>query len=246
MPRHRHPLAVHVREGLGVVPEAELLKHGIARVVIAVFQKPVGEMGAAMPAEVGIVQIQGRFRNADGTYANDEMTANACAVYFGIDDSPALIDHLAAQLRANSHKADFGIIGAKTIPRVLAANGYAADAFKCFIQPEFPGWGNWIARGATSLWENWDGTGSQTHVMYGDFPAWCFNFLAGIRIMEPGFKSVMIAPADVPEAGNYTFSFRTPYGEITTERTGSTFRCHVPEAIKCTLAIPETMSAEKI
>ena len=50
------------------------------------------------------------FRNADGTYAGDEWTASACAVHFGLDDSPALVRHLLEQVRDNGHKADFGML----------------------------------------------------------------------------------------------------------------------------------------
>ena len=179
-----------------------------------------------------------KFRNADGTYAKDEMTANACALYFGIDNSPALAAHLVQQVRDNAHKTDFGIVGAKTVPRVLAEYGYAADAFKLYTQTEFPGWGNWIIRGATTLWEQWDGSGSQTHIMFGDFVAWCFIYLAGIKLLEPGFKKIAVAPADVPEAGDYTFSYRTPYGEITVSRINGEFSCSVPEEIEYTVTMP--------
>ena len=183
------------------------------------------------------------FRNADGSYAKDEWTANACALYFKLDDSPALAEHLAQQVRNNDHKADFGIVGAKLIPRILAEYGYAADAFKLYTQTEFPGWGNWIARGATSLWETWHGNGSQTHIMFGDFAAWCFRYLAGITIIAPGFKKVLLSPADIPEAGDFAFEYNTPHGKIIIEKCGNIFRYSIPENIDLTLNIPENWSS---
>ncbi len=185
------------------------------------------------------------FRNADGSYAKDEWTANACALYFKLDESPALAGHLVQQVRANDHKADFGIIGAKLVPRVLAEYGYATDAFKLYTQPEYPGWGNWIKKGATSLWETWHGNGSQTHVMFGDFPAWCFRYLAGITIPEYGFGKIILAPQDVPEAGDFAFAYNTSYGRIAVEKRGNVFRYSVPEDIELNLDIQETWSSER-
>lgn len=183
-------------------------------------------------------------RNADGTYAKDEMTANACALYFKLDESPALAAHLAEQVRSNDHKADFGIIGAKMVPRVLADHGYGKEAFKVYTQTAFPGWGNWIIRGATTLWERWDGTYSQTHIMFGDFTAWCFNYLAGIKCLAPGFSRVLISPLDVPEAGNYSFSYRTPHGKIRVSRKNDTISCSVPESIDCMIDLPPGLVLE--
>ena len=107
-----------------------------------------------------------------------------------------------------------------------------------YTQTEYPGWGNWIARGATTLWERWNGADSLTHVMFGDFTAWCFQYLAGIRILEPGFRKIRIAPADIPEAGNFRFRYRAPAGEILVEKNGLDFHCEIPAGIGCTLELP--------
>ena len=185
------------------------------------------------------------YHNNDGTYAKNEMTANACMLYFKLDDSPLLAEHLLNQVRANEHKADFGILGAKVIPRVLAEYGYIEDAFKIYTQTEYPGWGYWLAQGATSLWERWDGSSSQNHIMFGDFNAWCFSYLAGIKIKEYGFKSISLNPADIPQVENYSFSYQTVYGRISIRKEGKKFYWHVPDEINCELNIPESCTAEK-
>lgn len=185
------------------------------------------------------------FRNADGTYAKDEWTANACAIYFGFDQSPALVKHLLAQVRANKHKADFGIVGAKIVPRVLANYGYGVDAFKLYTQTQFPGWGHWIEQGATTLWENWNGSGSQFHIMYGDFTAWSFEYLAGIKLLAHGFKKIAITPADIPEAGDFRFSYKTPFGKIICEKNGNCFCYHIPEGIEADVKFPADWHTER-
>jgi alpha-L-rhamnosidase len=186
------------------------------------------------------------FRNEDGTYGKDEWTANGCALYFGFENSPKLAQHLVEQVRANNHKADFGIVGAKIVPRVLATYNYAIDAWKLYTQTEFPGWGYWIKEGATSLWEHWKGSGSQFHIMYGDFTAWCFEYLAGIKILAPGFKEIELAPKFVGNAGNCKFSYKTPFGPISIEIKNNTYFYSVPKAIKLKLNIPKEFHIEAL
>ena len=185
------------------------------------------------------------FRNSDGTYVSNGMTATATAIYYGFDDSPALVEHLRDLARKANYKAEFGCNGAKVVPRVLAESGHADEAFRMFAQTEFPGWGNWILRGATTLWEAWDGRDSQTHVMHGDITAWCYRYLAGFRIAEPGFKKMILAPQDVPEAGNFSFTHLTPFGEIKAEKIGDLYRYHIPEEIGLTVELPPHWTAER-
>ena len=39
-------------------------------------------------------------------------------------------------------------------------------------QTTYPGWGEWVARGATTMWETWTGDSSRNHHMYSDVDAW--------------------------------------------------------------------------
>ena len=134
-------------------------------------------------------RIREAFRKAffkeDGIVGDDTWTALGCAVFFGFADeaeAPVIAKRLVEKVRANEHKVDFGILGAKYVPHVLAWHGYADDALKLFTQPEYPGWGNWVKLGATTLWETWSGLWSRNHIMFGDIPNWCMEHLGGIRL----------------------------------------------------------------
>ena len=134
-----------------------------------------------------------KFYKGNGIYAEGEQTAMGCALYQGLVDESLkteVVERLADAVEAAGVKPDFGILGAKYIPRVLADNGHAELAFKLITQPEFPGWVNWLNQGATTLWEFWDGAGSQNHIMFGDISAWFYQYLAGIvpDAAKPGFK----------------------------------------------------------
>ena len=63
--------------------------------------------------------------------------------------------HNIIELRVRSLS---GIIGTKYLFRSLSLHGRADIAWAVASTPEFPGYGWMIEQGATSLWENWQGT----------------------------------------------------------------------------------------
>jgi alpha-L-rhamnosidase len=79
-------------------------------------------------------------------------------------------------------------------------------------QKDLPSWGYWIEQGATTLWEQWNGTESRNHIMFGDVSAWFYKALAGINgdPAAPGFKHFFIRPQPV---GDLTFA-RAAYDSI--------------------------------
>ena len=61
---------------------------------------------------------------------------------------------------------------------------------------DFPSFGNMIANGATTIWEEWDGDNSQIHNTMISVGLWFTEGLAGIRYdeREPGFQHFIAAP----------------------------------------------------
>ncbi len=140
-----------------------------------------------------------RFYRGDGRYDNGSTTAQGCALYQSLvedGERGLVVQRLVEAVEASGVTSDFGILGAKYVPRALADNGHMDLAFRQLIQPEFPGWVHWLKQGATTLWESWDGRASRNHIMFGDISAWCFHYLAGIRpdAEQPGFRHVRIQP----------------------------------------------------
>lgn len=132
--------------------------------------------------------LQQTFLHADGNWADGSLTARAVAAYFQISANPQSdAGALAQAVREDQYRANFGIIGAKFVPRVLAEYGYIDDALALFLQQEYPGWGYCLKQGAVSLWENWQGTSSQNHIMFGDCSAWMYEYLAGFK---PGLAEI--------------------------------------------------------
>lgn len=204
-------------------------------VTVAKCAELLGRDGDAAELRALAAEIREAFNKAfyhgGGTYAKGEPTALALALEFGLcpeKERSAVAAKLAGHMENRRCRADFGIVGAKFVPRALAANGYADTACRILTQPDFPGWVHWLSRGATGLWENWDGQASRNHIMFGDIAAWMMQYLAGIVPDEkhPGFSEVTLRPLPAAGVDRVKASHRAPSGQISVEweRDGGEFR----------------------
>ncbi|HMP76097.1 MAG TPA: family 78 glycoside hydrolase catalytic domain [Kiritimatiellia bacterium] len=172
-----------------------------------------------------------RFHRGDGRYDNGSVTAQSCALYQGLVEEglrASAARRLAEAVEASGVTADFGILGAKYTLRALAENGFEELAFRLITQPAYPGWACWLAQGATTLWENWNGADSRNHIMFGDISAWFIHYLGGIRPdpEQPGFKRVIFRPCFVGGLSSVEATHRSPHGLIRSgwKREGKTIR----------------------
>lgn len=160
-----------------------------------------------------------KYYRGDGMWASGVMTALAAPLFFGIaeKDQEKTAALLVKTVRQNDAKIDFGMLGAKYVPRVLCEYGYGADAYNILTQEEFPGWGYLVKQNATTLWEDWSGKNSQNHILFGDVSAWMYEFPGGISpdINEPGFKRVILRPVFIPQLEWVNVRFASVAGEIT-------------------------------
>jgi len=191
--------------------------------------------------------LNSNYYHGDGLYANGEMTALGCALYQGFveeSERDAVVCKLVEAVEANECMPDFGILGAKYVPRALADNGRVDIAFRLISQPEFPGWIHWIKQGATTLWEDWSGESSRNHIMFGDVSAWMYQYLAGIlpNSENPGFKHVLLEPHIVEGLDWVKSSYRSPKGVIKSEwlRKGDSieFVFELPVGVNGSLVLP--------
>ena len=58
-------------------------------------------------------------------------------------------------------------------------------------------------KGATTLWEDWDGANSHNHPMFDGCLKALWKCFLEIIPTEPGYKKVKISPCDIPELGNF-------------------------------------------
>ncbi|MEI8037109.1 MAG: glycoside hydrolase family 78 protein [Verrucomicrobiota bacterium] len=152
-------------------------------------------------------------------YDNGSQTALSCALYQGLvapaNQARVLANLVAAVEKADNH-VDTGILGTKYLLNALLENGRADVAYRMVAQNDQPGWGWWLAQGATTLWEQWSGAESRNHIMFGDVSAWFYKALAGIQPdpLAPGFKHFLISPQVVGDLTAASGSYDSIRGRI--------------------------------
>ena len=108
----------------------------------------------------------------------------------------------------------------------------------------FPGWGWWVAQGATTLWGNWDGKSSRNHHMFSTVSSWLYHNLGGIRPQQakPGFHRFWLEPRPCAGAASVCCSHETPYGRIESSWTNKdgifTWEITVPPGTAADVILP--------
>lgn len=188
------------------------------------------------------------FYRGNGVYGNGEPTSMGGALANGLvplSEQPTVLRQLIAALEANHCKADFGILGAKWIPRALAEHGHADLAYRVITQPEYPGWVHWLRQGATTLWETWQGDTSRNHIMFGDIAAWMFQYVAGLApdAEHPGFRHFFVRPNPVGDLTWARASRQLATGKIEvawqTQPGRFQLSVDVPEGTRATVMLPD-------
>ena len=77
---------------------------------------------------------------------------------------------------------------------------------------EAPGWLYEVKTGATTIWEDWEGTVSRNHYSPGAVCQWLFDTVAGIRI--GGENHFVIAPVPGGTLSYAEASYRSLYGKV--------------------------------
>jgi alpha-L-rhamnosidase len=67
------------------------------------------------------------------------------------------VTKLVAKVAASGGHLTVGFLGVENLLPVLPDNGRADIAYQILLQPSYPGWGYMLSRGATTIWERWDG-----------------------------------------------------------------------------------------
>jgi alpha-L-rhamnosidase len=150
-------------------------------------------------------------------------------------------------LSDNGGHLDTGFLGTSMLFDVLSEFDRDDVAFTVMNQRTFPGYGYWIGRGATTLWETWTGLPgrhSQNHPALGGGVAWLYEGLAGLRPdpVGPGFERVIIRPAPVGDVTECRYSLETSRGTFRVEWTKKdgrlTLDVAVPPNASATVLVP--------
>ena len=122
--------------------------------------------------------------------------------------------------RAGGHLAT-GFLSTGYLLPVLAETGHLDLAYELLRQDTAPSWLTMVDRGATTMWEDWDGVdsrgvprGSLNHYSKGAVATFLHRYVAGLRPAKPGYRAFEVRPR--PGGGISWASARHvgPFGQI--------------------------------
>ena len=105
---------------------------------------------------------------------------------------------------------DVGVLGSLYLIEELLKEGRSDLIYLMATRNTWPGWGNMLALGATTLWEHWLPGDSSIHGSFLSIGAWFLQGTGGIRLDEsaPGFRRFAVDPAII-EGLTHASAWRT-------------------------------------
>ena len=200
--------------------------------------------------------FQREFVTPRGRVTSDTQTSYVLALSFDLipeDLRSTAAQRLARDVRERGHLTT-GFLGTPDLTHVLSEHGYTDLAFNLLFRTEYPSWLYPVTRGATTVWERWDGIkpdgsfqnpgmNSFNHYAYGAVGEWVYQNVAGIQPVEPGYKQIRIAPHPGDTLTHARGVLETNYGRVESSwsRSDGQFRLDVtiPANTKATVHLPD-------
>ncbi len=172
-----------------------------------------------------------KFTNENGLLTENTQTAYTLALFFDMtDNKKQLTDKLCNLIKKNNMFITTGFVGTPYICHTLSENGYTNTAYDIVLQKEYPSWLYSVSKGATTIWEHWDGIkpdgsfwsdemNSFNHYAYGSVADWLYTKSAGINYdeNEPAYKHIIFKPMPDKRFGYVKSKLKTMYGTIKSE-----------------------------
>ncbi|HSO88454.1 MAG TPA: alpha-L-rhamnosidase C-terminal domain-containing protein, partial [Draconibacterium sp.] len=187
----------------------------------------------------------------NGTYG--KAGGNIFALKMGVpaNQYEKVVASLKNDIKANDGHLDTGIFGTQFFFEVLTENGMHDLAYEALNKRTQPGFGWWIEQGATTTWEQWDGSNSRNHPMFGGSLVWFYRKLAGMNAdpNEPGYKHIVFKPQPAGDLTYTKYYNQTSYGEagIHWKKENGRFSMQVTVPVGCwaTVYVP-VMEGKKV
>ena len=163
-----------------------------------------------------------RFACTDnGVIRSERQCEYVRPIAFGLldgEEAQAAADALNGLVVKNGYHLNTGFLSTPDLCRVLAENGHTDTAYRLLLQDDCPGWLYEVKKGATTIWETWDGVrpdgtvhDSLNHYSYGAISGWLFDGVCGIVLRE---GRLSIRPRPDRSLGFAKAEWRSPLGVI--------------------------------
>ncbi len=196
---------------------------------------------------------QAEYLGADGSLTPDTQANHVRALAFDLVPAelrPAVADRLVELIRKADTHLGTGFLATPYLLPVLADTGHLDVAYELLRQDSEPGWLVMVDRGATTVWERWDGVSadgvpheSLNHYSKGAVVSFLHRYTAGIELVEPAYRRFRVQPRP---GGGLTWAeaaHESPYGRIESSwriQDGELrLRVAVPAGTEATVVLPD-------
>ncbi|HTQ92861.1 MAG TPA: family 78 glycoside hydrolase catalytic domain [Streptosporangiaceae bacterium] len=192
------------------------------------------------------------FLRPDGTLAVPTQAAHVRALAFGLvpGELRAAVANRLVELvgEAGGHLAT-GFLSTGYLLPVLADTGHLGTAYELLLQDTPPSWLTMIDRGATTMWEDWEGVDehgvphmSLNHYSKGAVASFLHRYVAGLRPTGPGYRTFEVRPRPGGGITWATARHVSPFGPIEAAWSigGKTMELdvHVPPGTTAAVVLP--------
>ncbi len=195
------------------------------------------------------------FITPTGRLAVRTQTAYALTLHFELAEEEhraRMARDLVALIQESDGHLTTGFVGTPYLCLALSEAGYHDVAGQVFLKSDYPGWLYPITKGATTMWEHWDGIkpdgsfwsrdmNSFNHYAYGSIGEWMMRALAGIDMAEPGYRQLLLHPRPIEGLSFVRAWQMTPAGrtrcEWRLEDGQATVTCRVPVGLTAVLVL---------
>jgi alpha-L-rhamnosidase len=222
----------------------------MARIATALGMKDDASKYAAMAQKTAEAFHQKFYDSGKGSYG--PVGGDVFALVMGVPSErlAPVRKALAANMQANNGHLDTGIFGTGFLFETLCDHGLNELAYRALDKRTQPSFGWWLEQGLTTTGEEWDGTNSRNHPMFGGGLSWLYRRLAGVETEEaaPGFRRIRIQPRLLDGISHASYATRTPYGELSVaweKQAGNlTLKIIVPVGSTACVTLPAALSAK--
>ncbi len=158
-------------------------------------------------------------------------------------------DDLVALVRETGNHLGTGFLATPDLLPVLADHGHLDTAYDLLLQDTAPSWLAMIDRGATTVWERWEGIDedgvpheSLNHYSKGAVISFLHRYVAGLQRLEPTWTRFRVAPRPGGGITSAETEHLTPHGRIAVAwdaADGFALTVDVPEGTTAEVVLPD-------
>ncbi|HQO33913.1 MAG TPA: family 78 glycoside hydrolase catalytic domain [bacterium] len=196
----------------------------------------------------------------DGRIESDTQAVYALALHFDLlpeNLRPAALEHLVRKIGEYNNHVATGIQSTNRMMMELADRGHTDLAYQLLNNRTIPSWGYQIEKGATTIWERWDGwvegrgfqergMNSFNHYAIGAVGEWMYRNILGINpdLENPGYRHFFLRPRPGDGLTWARGKVETLYGDVVSSWKMANgdlmYECSVPPNTKATLVLPSS------